>query len=560
MTTVLIIVLSFVSAGLGYLLYTKNNDASSALSKSEIEKRVKEEIEAVKKQKQEMLDEYKEEIKKKYEEKEELLEEKLESKNEIALEKMKLDQQQKLKKEGDRMREEILNLQVSLEKREGLLDQKIEEVETKKNELIKQEEDLEKELEKLKKEEEKVKKDLVKQLEKASKLTLKEAKKQIMATAKDEVGQDLLTWQGKYLEEVREEASEEARQIVALAVERCSSEVSNELTVTNIKLDNEEDKGKIIGKQGRNIQWLEKTLGVEFVIDETPGVVTISGFNSVRRHVAKKTLEKLLGDGRIHPSSIEEMYKKAKAEVAKDVAEAGEKAVRELGIFDFPPKLVRLIGRLKFRSSYGQNMLKHSVEMAKLAKLIAEEMNEKFLAEKPVDVEICIKGALLHDIGKAIDEETQPKGDHVTLGEKVCDVFGLDWRIKKSITSHHTTGGDVQSYEDKDHGFCLEAAIVDACDNISGGRIGARKESAEAYYQRMDAMEKIAENTKGVTKSWIMRGSRELWVFFDTEAVTPAEMHDIIKDLTKKIQTGVSYPGEIKIVGLWEDKIVEYAH
>jgi ribonucrease Y len=181
-------------------------------------------------------------------------------------------------------------------------------------------------------------------------------------------------------------------------------------------------------------------------------------------------------------------------------------------------------------------------------------MNTQFPHRKPVDVDICVKGALLHDIGKAVDEETIPKGNHVELGEKVCDIFGLDWRIKKCVSSHHD-----ESYYDAEHGFCIEASLVDACDNISGGRLGARKETAEAYYQRMEALEKVADTTPGVTKSWIMRGSRELWVFFDTNAITPDQMHKATREIANRIQTDVKYPGEIKIVGLWEDKIVEYA-
>jgi ribonuclease Y len=201
-------------------------------------------------------------------------------------------------------------------------------------------------------------------------------------------------------------------------------------------------------------------------------------------------------------------------------------------------------------------MLKHSVEMAKLAALLANEMNLKFPhRERPIDVSICVKGALLHDIGKAVDEESIPHGNHVEIGEKICDTFNLDWRIRKCISSHHD-----ESYYDPEHGFCIEAAIVDACDNISGGRLGARKETAEAYYQRMEDLEKIAEGTPGVNKCWIMRGSRELWVFFDTEKIDALKMHELTRGIAKRIQTDIKYPGEIKVVGIWEDKIVEYAH
>ena len=242
----------------------------------------------------------------------------------------------------------------------------------------------------------------------------------------------LLIYQKKALEHTRNTIDTEARELVLEAIQRCSSEVANEATITVVKLKNPEDKGKIIGKQGRNIQWLEKTLGVEIIIDDTPDAVTVSGFNSIRRHIAKRTLEMLLEDGRVHPGSIEDFYEKSKNSISNEITQAGHEVVESLGIIDFPEKLIRVLGRLKFRTSYGQNILKHSMEMARLAKLLATEVNEKFfkLADK-VDVDICVKGALLHDIGKALDEEGATKGDHVLLGEKVAETFNLDWRMVK---------------------------------------------------------------------------------------------------------------------------------
>jgi ribonucrease Y len=485
----------------------------------------------------------------------------LEKDNEVALSKIRLEIISELKAEEKEMRKRALDLQESIDKKESFLNDKLEKFEEEKKHVL----GLKDEIDSIKarlvqKESEVAQKEAQQQvaldakLTEIAKLTKEEAKDQILEVSKVEMGSELLEWQKKMLENAEEDAVNKAREIVALAVQRCSSEVANEFTITTVKLPDEDAKGKIIGKGGRNIQWLEKTLGVELVIDETPEVVTISGFNSIRRHIAKKTLEKLLEDGRIHPASIEEMYEKSKGEIAQEIAEAGQWAVNELGIYDFPAKLIRIIGRLKYRTSYGQNMLRHSVEMAKLASLLAKEMNVQFPQRKPVDVNICIKGALLHDIGKAIDEETTPKGNHVDLGEKVCETFGLDWRIRKCVSSHHD-----ESYYDEENGFCLEAALVDACDNISGGRMGARKETGEAYFQRMESLEKIGETTPGVTKSWIMRGSRELWVFFDTEKITPSQMHVATREIAKRIQTEVKYPGEIKIVGLWEDKIVEYA-
>lgn len=459
-------------------------------------------------------------------------------------------------------RQRILELQENIDRKETALDEKLnklekdkELVEETKNSLREIKSDLLARIDELKIKETQLIENYESKLSGLAKITLSEAKNIILNTAKKDVGNDLLEWQQKFIENKREEANLEAREIVALAVQRCSSEVANEYTLTTIKLQSEDDKGKLIGKGGRNLQWIEKTLGVELVIDDTPEIITISGFSSIRRHIAKRTLERLLEDGRIHPASIEENYEKARGEISSEIAASGEYAVNQLGIIDFPAKLVRLIGRLKFRTSYGQNQLGHSLEMAKLAALLAEEFNARFPhREKPVDVQICIKGALLHDIGKAIDEEQTPKGNHIEIGEKVCDTFGLDWRIKKCISSHHD-----ESYWDAEHGFCLEAAIVDACDNISGSRLGARKETAQAYYERMENLENIAMTSKGVNKAWIMKGSRELWVFFDTTKVTSSEMYDITREITEKIESDVKYAGEIKIIGIWEDKIVEYA-
>ncbi|MEM1312609.1 MAG: Rnase Y domain-containing protein [Patescibacteria group bacterium] len=557
----LLIILLAIVAYYAFKLSVKTKDKAS-FNQEDLDKLVKYKTEKIKEDKQQQLEELKSELKNSYKEKESSMQSDLEAKNNILLEKLRLEAKVQIQEEEKQMRQRILDLQENLDKKESVLDSKLTKYEGDKEKLN----ELKDELRKIKvdllekkrlvdEREENISEQYASKLAAIAKLSSQEAKAQILDTAKEKMGQELLQWQQKYVDRFQDEANIKAREIVALAVQRCSSEVANELTITTVKLEDEADKGKIIGKAGRNIQWLEKTLGVELVIDETPGIVTLSGFSSIRRHIAKKTLEMLLKDGRIHPASIEDYYEKAKSEIAQEIADAGQWAVNELGVYDFPAKLVRIIGRLKFRTSYGQNMLKHSVEMAKLAGLLAEGMNERFSnRENPVNVEICTKGALLHDIGKAVDEETTPKGNHIQLGEKICEMFDLDWRIKKCVSSHHD-----ESYYDPERGFCIEAALVDACDNISGGRLGARKEAAEAYFQRMEAMEKIAENTKGVSKAWIMRGSRELWVFFDTANVSPAKMHSITRKIANAIQAGVRYPGEIKVVGLWENKVVEYA-
>jgi ribonucrease Y len=373
--------------------------------------------------------------------------------------------------------------------------------------------------------------------------------------AQAKTDQELLQYEQKMRSSIEERVSLQGVEMVALAVQRASSEVANEHTITTVEVADEEVKGKIIGKNGRNIQWLEKTLGVEIIVDETPNQVTISGFNSIRREVAKQTLKLLLDDGRIHPASIEEMYARAKKNTQEIIMERGRNALGELEITGYPNALVELIGRLHFRTSYGQNMLRHSVEMAGLAKLLATQINQEFSnLLSPIDVSICMQGALLHDIGKAMDEETIPKGDHVDLGRKICDRFELDWRVKCCISSHHN-----EQYFDPQYGFCIEAPIVDACDNISGARLGARKSTKEEYTQRLHALEQITNGIEGVTKSWIMRGNKELWVFFDTEKIDHSKMQQLLHTITQKIEDELTTPAAIKVVGYWEDRIVEYA-
>jgi len=540
-------------------------ELGKSLTQEEFEQKIKDSTESIRQEKQQQLEDFKKELKERFAEKEEDLKGTIAQKYELEAQSIVLqaqkdaaDRLREMDKQEQEMRNRVLSLQEKVEAKEAALDEKMNQLSIKAEEIEVTKEklrDIKVNLEQAKSDLENQIKDQEEEfkatLAKLSKLPYEEAKELILQKAKEDMGNSLIGLQHKLLEAAEEDANFKARQIVALAIQRCSSEVANEFTLTTIKLADDDMKGRIIGKQGRNIQWLEKTLGVEIVIDETPEIVTISGFNSIRRHIAKRTLEMLLEDGRIHPASIEDFYNKAQAEIAEEIAGAGQWAVEELGIFDFPPKLIRIIGRLKFRTSYGQNMLKHSVEMAKLAELLAIELNKNFPTRTPIDLQIAKKGALLHDIGKALDQEID--GNHVDLGEKVCDTFGLDWKIRKCVSSHHN-----EQYDDE-RGFCIEAVVVDACDNISGGRLGARKEAAESYFQRMESLEKIAETTPGITKSWIMRGSRELWIFFDTEKVRPDKMHDITRDVAERIQTEAKYPGEIKVIGFWEDRAVEWA-
>lgn len=466
----------------------------------------------------------------------------------------------------DRLRAEILEIQRILDRKENTLEERDTKIESLRDDLNQLQVStnsktkiLDIEIQKYQVLNVDLADEYKQKLAEVSGLTTDEAYTLVKKEKEKEMGEELLQWQNKYLAQFEQDAYQKAKEIASLAIQRCSSEVANELTITAVKIDNEADKGKLIGKQGRNIQWLEKTLGVELIIDDTPNIITVSGFSSIRRNIAKNTIEKLLIDGRIHPSSIEEMYEKASGEVRQEIYEAGQWAVNELGIYDFPEKLIRLLGRLIFRTGYGQNVLKHSVEMARIAGLIADSLNAEFPTKTSIDKLVCIKGALLHDIGKAVDEEMTPKGNHIQIGEKLCDLYNLGWKVRRCISSHHTTGGDRQSYFDTEHNeLCLEAAVVDACDTLSGARPGARKESMEAYFQRMEALENVANKIDGVTKTWIMRGAKELWVFFDANMLTSSEIHTATRTLAREINNTIKTPQEIKVIGFREDRVVEY--
>jgi ribonucrease Y len=547
-------VIAILASVLALYYKTKLGSPTKGYSEEELEIAVAEREKQIKEQKQAQLNEFKTELQARFSEREQNIGEDLERRNAIVLDEARINIRKDIEKELENIREKTLTLQ-------DVVSQKQEEVSKKYEEVIeakqKNEEDrlaLIEDQKLLSVEKDTFHATVNDKLAAIARLTPDQARAELFVQVKNDIAEDLLDYQRKSLDFAKESADEKAREIVSMAIQRCSSEVANEMTVVSVKLTSPEDKGKVIGKGGRNIQWFEKTLGVEIIVDEVPDLVTISGFSSIRRHIAKRTLELLLADGRVHPSSIEEKAEKAKAEISTEISRAGKEAVESLGIYDFPDALVRIIGRLKFRTSYGQNILKHSVEMARLAGLLAKEMNEEFGHARPVDVMMCIKGALLHDIGKAIDEETQPKGDHVSLGAKVCDKFGLDWRIRKCVTAHHD-----ESYVDEKNGVSLEAILVDACDNISGGRPGARKETMEAFSQRVEALEKIADEIPGVSKSWVMRGARELWVFFDTSNVSASRMYDLTHEITGRIEAEVRYPGEIKVIGLWEDRVIEYA-
>ncbi|MBU6447715.1 ribonuclease Y [Patescibacteria group bacterium] len=440
-----------------------------------------------------------------------------------------------VKKQENEFREQIIRFEQRIEKKEADLDNKSQRLDEQKAELEKKSE----ETRKLQEEMREFKQKQIQRLEEIAKMSTDDAKNLLLQTAEKTIKEEMVALERKIVANAREDADKKAKEIVAHAIERCASEVTAETTTTIVHIPSEEMKGRIIGKEGRNIRSFEQLMGVEILIDDSPDTVVISGFNSIRRQIAKLTLEKLLQDGRIHPARIEEAYEKSKQEVGEMIKQAGEEAVYELGITSFPPKLIQLIGRLRFRTSYGQNILRHSVEMAKIAALIAEELG--------ADIMITKQGALLHDIGKALDQEME--GTHVEIGKKIAEKFNLNEKIVNAITSHH---GDTEYNS-------IESAIIDAADNISGARPGARKDTYENYVKRLEDLENIANSFEGVEKTYAIQAGREIRVFVKPDKIDDYAAHKMARDIANRFETELKYPGEIKVNVIRETRVVEYA-
>lgn len=445
------------------------------------------------------------------------------------------------KQEAD-FRNQIVRFEERIDRREKELDQKTLVMEKQKQEA----EAKAVQIRQIQEEIQQVRAKQLENLQKISGMTREEASKVLLDNAEKSVKEEMISLHRKLLAETHETAEREARNIVAQAIERVASEVTAETTTTTIQIPNEEMKGRIIGKEGRNIRAFEQMMGVEILIDDSPDTVVISGFNSIRRHIAKLTLEKLLADGRIHPARIEEAYEKSKAEINEQIKQAGEQAVYELGIAVFPPKLVHLIGRLMFRTSYGQNILRHSVEMAKLAALMAEELD--------ADVQIAKQGALLHDIGKALDQDLE--GTHVEIGRKIAEKFNLDKRVVEAITSHHA---DTDVSGTAKAAVSVEAIIVDACDNISGARPGARKDTLENYIKRLTDLENIANSFEGVEKTYAIQGGREIRVFVKPDKLDDLACQKLARNIANRLEQELKYPGEIRVQVIRETRVIEYA-
>lgn len=452
----------------------------------------------------------------------EVKEESLKSKNE-------------LEKETKERRAELQKYERRVQSKEESLDKKLEAVEKRDLSITKKEEELSKAKQKVDELEQKRQQEL----EKISGLTSEQAKEYLLKTVEDEVKHDTAVMIKTYESRAKEEAEKKAKECIVSAIQRCSVDHVAESTISVVQLPNDEMKGRIIGREGRNIRTLETLTGVELIIDDTPEAVVLSGFDPIRREVARVALEKLILDGRIHPARIEEMVEKAQKEVEVLIKEEGENATLEVGVHGLHPELVRMLGRMRFRTSYGQNVLKHSIEVAQLSGLLAEEVG--------CDVKTAKRAGLLHDIGKSIDREME--GTHVQIGADLCRKYKESPVIINAVEAHH---GDVEPES-------LIACLVQAADTISAARPGARRETLETYTNRLKQLEDITNSFKGVEKSFAIQAGREVRVMVVPEYVSDSDMVLLARDISKQIEDQMEYPGQIKVSVIRESRAVDYA-
>ena len=432
-------------------------------------------------------------------------------------------------------RAEIQKQERRVAQKDETLDKKLDNVDKKEENLNRKLKEADKKLE----EAEALKASQMEVLEKISGYTVEEAKSYILQTVESEAKHDVALKLREIDQSLREDAEKKAKEIISLAIQKCSSDYVTEATVSVVPLPNDEMKGRIIGREGRNIRAIETATGVDLIIDDTPEAITLSCFDPIRREIARQTLEKLISDGRIHPARIEETVEKARREVEQTIKSEGERAVFEAGVHGVHPELIKILGRLRFRTSYGQNVLRHSIEVAHLAGHMAAELG--------VDTTLAKRAGLLHDIGKAVDHEVE--GTHVAIGVDIAKKFKENPEVIHAIEAHH---GDVEPHS-------IIAFIVDAADDISAARPGARRENLEAYIRRLERLEEISNSFPGVERSFAIQAGREVRIMVKPEEVSDDNMVLLAHDLAKKIENDLEYPGQIKISMIRETRAVDYA-
>ncbi len=457
------------------------------------------------------------------------------------------------KEELIKAKEEVLQIRNDLEQE---IKERRGDIQTQERRLIQKEENLEKrvtacegkerELERKYAENEQKKQELEEicnkesqELQRISGLTEEQAKQQLLSNLDKEITQEKAAIIRDQEAKAKEEATKNAREIISFAIQKCAADHTSETTVSVVALPNDEMKGRIIGREGRNIKALETLTGIDLIIDDTPEAVIISGFDPLRREVARIAIEKLIEDGRIHPAKIEEMVEKAKEEVAQTIKEEGERAALETGVNNLHPDIIKLIGKLKYRTSYGQNVLNHSIEVSNLARIMAEELG--------INSKIARRAGLLHDLGKALDHDME--GTHVELGVEILRKYKENENVINAVEAHH---GDVEP-------LTLEAVLVQAADAISASRPGARRETLESYIKRLEKLEEIADSFEGVEKSFAIQAGREVRLIVKPEKVSDADMVIMARDVAKKVENEMEYPGQIKVNVIRESRVIDYA-